>query len=72
MLKQRYSKEIESTMKVFFETLSEKDRMRYAGIEALKLGNDGQQYICEILGCDLSTVRRGVVEFQDKISATGV
>lgn len=69
MLKQRYTKEIESTMKMFFETLSEKDRRRYAAIEALKLGNGGQKYICEIFGCDPSTVKRGIVEFQEKISA---
>jgi hypothetical protein len=69
MLKQRYTEEIESTMKMFFESLSEKDRRRYAAIEALKLGNGGQQYICEIFGCDPSTVRRGLAEFDDKISA---
>jgi hypothetical protein len=65
MLKQRYTEEIESTMKMFFETRSEKDRRRYAAIEALKLGNGGQQYICEVFGCDPSTVRRGIDEFHE-------
>ena len=68
MLKQRYTEEIESLMKTFFKTLSEKDRRRYAAIEAMKLGNGGQQYICKILGCDPSTVKKGSVEFQEKIS----
>ena len=69
MLKQRYTEEIELTMKMFFETLSEKDRRRYAAIEAMKLGNGGQQYVCEILGCDPNTVKRGTLEFQEKITA---
>ena len=69
MLKHRYSKEIESTMSKFFETLSEKDRRRYAALEAMKLGNGGQQYICEILGCDPSTIRKGTEELQEEISA---
>ena len=68
MLKQRYPEEIELMMKTFFRTLSEKDRRRYAAIEAQKLGNGGQQYICKILGCDPSTVRKGTGELQEKIS----
>ena len=31
-----YPQEIEQRMRQFFESLSEKDRRRYAGIEALK------------------------------------
>ena len=69
MLKQRYTEEIEMKMSRFFETLSEKDRRRYAALEAMKLGNGGQQYICEILGCDPSTIRKGTVELQEEISA---
>ena len=69
MLKQRYSEEVESSMKRFFETLSEKDRRRYAAVEALKLGNGGQRYICEIFGCDPGTVKKGIVELQEKMNA---
>jgi hypothetical protein len=68
MLKQRYPKEIESMMKALFETLSEKDRRRYAALEVMKLGNGGQQYICEILGCDPKTVKRGTMELQEEVS----
>jgi len=71
MLKHRYTEEIAATMKKFYETLSEKDRRRYAAIEALKLGNGGQQYICEILGCDPDTVKKGTEELQEDIVADG-
>jgi len=68
MLKVKYTDEVASTMKKFFESLSEKDRRRYAAIEALKLGNGGQKYICEILGCDPDTVKTGTKELQGKMS----
>jgi len=68
MLKFKYTDEVASTMKKFFESLSEKDRQRYAAIEALKLGNGGQKYICEILGCDPDTVKTGTKELQGKMS----
>ena len=53
------------TMRKFFESLSEKDRRRYAAIEALKLGYGGQSYICEILYCDPGTVKKGLDELQN-------
>jgi hypothetical protein len=61
----KYPKETEETMKQFYKTLSEKDRRRYAAIEASKLGYGGQKYICEILGCDAGTVKRGSEELQE-------
>jgi hypothetical protein len=36
-----YATEIETQMKSFFDSLSEKDRRRYAAIEATKLGYGG-------------------------------
>jgi len=51
-----------STMRAFYTTLSEKDRRRYAAIEAMKLGYGGQKYICDILGCNPDTVKSGVEE----------
>jgi hypothetical protein len=68
MLKEKYSEEISSSMRMFFQTLSEKERRRYAALEAMKLGNGGQQYICKILGCDPKTVRRGTAEFKEEMS----
>ena len=68
MLKQRYTEEMELAMKTFFDTLSEKDRRRYAALEAKRLGHGGQQYICKIFGCDPSTVKRGTLELEGNIS----
>ncbi len=55
----RYSPEIEQWMRNYYETLSENDRRRYAGIEAMKLGHGGTVYIAKVLGCSLHTVRKG-------------
>jgi len=57
-----YPEEIEQKMRAFFETLNEKDRRRYAGIEAIKLGHGGQKYISSVLGCDPHTVMIGIDE----------
>ncbi len=63
-----YSDDIKKAMKMFYETLSEKDRRRYAAIESIKLGYGGQKYICEILGCTPDTVKVGTDELlNDKI-----
>jgi len=59
---QRYSTEIEEEMRAFFETLSEKDKRRYAAIEARKLGYGGQRYISSILGYTTKTIQRGQAE----------
>ncbi len=55
----RYSPEIEQYMRNYYETLSENNRRRYAGIEAMKLGRGGTTYIAKVLGCSLHTVRKG-------------
>ncbi len=54
-----YSPEIEHSMRMFYGSLSEKDRRRYAAIEAAKLGHGGVEYVATLLGCDPKTVRRG-------------
>jgi hypothetical protein len=61
----KYTEKIEQTMQAFYQTLSEKDKRRYAAVEALKLGHGGQKYVCEILGCDPGTVKRGSEELQN-------
>jgi hypothetical protein len=40
-----YSSEIEAAMRGFYQSLSEKDRRRYAAIEAKKLGYGGISYM---------------------------
>ena len=62
---QPYRSEIEQAMKKYYATLSEKNRRRYAAIEALKLGHGGQRYIAELLGCSEKTVSRGLVELEE-------
>jgi len=64
----KYSYETEAGMKRFYESLSEKDRRRYAAVEASKLGYGGQKYLCKILGCDAGTVKRGKEELQEGIA----
>ena len=59
-----YDKAIEIKMRRLYESLSEKDRRRYAGIEAAKLGHGGTEYIAGLFGLDPKTVRRGLVELE--------
>ena len=54
-----YSPEIEHSMRLFSNSLSEKDRRRYAAIEAAKLGYGGVELISTLLGCDPKTIRQG-------------
>ena len=54
-----YSPEIEHSMRMFYDSLSEKDRRRYAAIEAAKLGHGGIESVATLLGCDPRTIRRG-------------
>jgi hypothetical protein len=54
-----YSPEVCAHMKAFLDSLSEKDRRRYAAVEAEKLGHGGQEYIASVLGCSERTIRQG-------------
>ena len=51
-------------MRWLFGTLSEKDRRRYAAIEAVKLGHGGLEYISVLFGLDPKTIRRGMTELE--------
>jgi hypothetical protein len=46
-----YKTTIELEMRKFYNTLSEKDKRRYAAIETMKLGHGGITYIAQLLGC---------------------
>jgi len=59
-----YDKTIEIKMQRLFSTLSEKDRRRYAGIEAAKLGHGGIDYVSGLFEMDAKTVRRGLTELE--------
>lgn len=60
-----YPVEVEAQMKSFYNSLSEKDRRRYAAIEVQKLGYGGQQYIWRLLGCDREAIKLGMRELND-------
>ena len=55
-----YKKEVEEFILCFYNTLSEKDKRRYAAVEAKKLGHGGITYISKLLGCDEKTIMRGL------------
>jgi hypothetical protein len=55
----RYPIDIEQRMQALYRSLSEKDRRRYAAIEADKVGHGGLAYVAKLFGCDPETVRHG-------------
>jgi hypothetical protein len=55
----RYSSVLEGHMKAFYDSLSEKDRRRYAAVEAEKLGHGGVEYIANLFACDPKTIEHG-------------
>jgi hypothetical protein len=57
-----YKENIETSMKQFYRSLCERDRRRYAAIEAEKLPYGGLNYISGLLGCDPKSIRRGQTE----------
>lgn len=56
---QAYSSTVEDRMVALYDSLSEKDRRRYAAVEAEKLGHGGIQYVADLFECDPDTIRRG-------------
>jgi hypothetical protein len=59
-----YAPEVERLMKRLFSSLGEKDRRRYAAVEATKLGHGGIEYIARLLGCDPKTIGQGQSELE--------
>ena len=55
----RYPVDVEEHMQVLYRSLSEKDRRRYAAIEAEKVGHGGLSYVSKLFGCDPETVKHG-------------
>jgi hypothetical protein len=50
---------VERRMVLFYRSLSEKDRRRYAAVEAERVGYGGVEYVSKLFGCDPDTVCRG-------------
>lgn len=61
----RYSPVIEAQMRAFYQSLSEKDRRRYAAVEVCKLDRGGLSYIANVRGCDRHTIAQGLQELTD-------
>jgi len=59
---QRFDQDVETQMRNVYQTLSEKDKRRFAAIQARQLGHGGMGYIAEVLGCSTRTIRRGMDE----------
>ena len=59
-----YSASVERMMRRLFGSLNERDRRRYAAVEAAKLGHGGIEYLARLLGCDPKTIRQGIDEFE--------
>ena len=59
-----YAPAVERQMRRLYHSLNEKDRRRYAAVEASKLSHGGVDYIARLLGCDPKTIRRGQAELE--------
>jgi transposase len=57
-----YPAAIEAQMRAFYHTLAEKDKRRYAAIEARKLGHGGITYIASLFGASRETIQKGLAE----------
>lgn len=58
----RYTKEEESIMIKFYQSLDEASRRRYAALESKKLGHGGKKYIKELLGTSYDSLSKGLEE----------
>ena len=61
-----YNIETECKMVKFFDSLSEKDKRRYAAIESLKLPYGGRSYIGRLFECNFRTIEKGIDELYEK------
>ena len=59
--------DIEEDIKLFYNSLNEKDQRHYATLEAKKLCHGGITYIAELFNCARSTIHDGLEEFKKKI-----
>ena len=64
-----YEATIGQEMLKFYNSLSEKDKRRYAAVEALKLGHGGIAYIAHLLRCSRKTVTQGIKDLESLSSA---
>lgn len=61
-LKEVYHTDVEQKMGNVYDSLSEKDRRRYAAAEAIKLGYGGVAYIARLFECSRESIDHGISE----------
>jgi hypothetical protein len=61
---QKYDTNLENMMISYYNTLEERDKRHYAGLEALKLGFGGQKYISILFEMSKNTLRKGILELK--------
>lgn len=61
----RWEPSVEKNVRDFSLTLSEKDRRRFAAVQARQLGYGGVRYIAEVVGCSRRTIERGLAELDE-------
>lgn len=68
-----YAAVVEGQMVKFYRSLNERDRRRYAAVEAAKLGHGGIESMAELLGCDPKAIGRGMgeLESQEELATDG-
>lgn len=59
---EKYNKEVESGMLLYYSSLGERSRRQYAFLESAKLGHGGKGYIGSLLGISYKTIRKGCSE----------
>ena len=61
-----YSAQVKTHIFSFYQSLNERDRRRYAAIEAIKLGHGGIEFISKLLKCDRKTITSGIREIKQE------
>ena len=62
---QPYPAKVQRLMQRLYKSLNERDKRRYAAVEAAKLGHGGLTYISQLLNCDPKTVQVGLLEIEN-------
>lgn len=63
----RLSEEAEAAAKKYYDSISEKDKRRYAATLYLTVGPRSMTYICQLLGVNHKTIRKGLSELSGDI-----
>lgn len=59
---QPYPTVVEQQMQRLYQPLNERDRRRYAAVEANKLGHGGISYVCTLFECNYRSLALGLEE----------